>query len=124
MVTVILDAPVLERPVLGTTADLPGNKGDAIALRLRSASSSFSGTMQLLSVQCHKAMRALHAFCREVEDIANGEASRALKHTLLGNWRSEIARLYAGRPQQGSTILWCGICTRMRSTLWKRRCRG
>jgi phytoene/squalene synthetase len=90
MVTVNLDAPVLERPVLGTTADLPGNKGDAIALRLRSASSSFSGTMQLLSVQCRKAMRALHAFCREVEDIANGEASRALKHTL---WAIGAAKL-------------------------------
>src|SRR6267378_1412145 len=38
-------------------------------------------------------------FCREVEDIAASEASRALKYTLLGNWRSEIALLYAGRPQ-------------------------
>jgi presqualene diphosphate synthase len=99
MVTVNLDAPVSERPVLGTTADLPGNKDDAIALRLRSASSSFSGTMQLLSVHRRKAMSALHAFCREVEDIPNSEASRALKYTLLGSWRSEIALLYAGRPQ-------------------------
>jgi hypothetical protein len=38
-------------------------------------------------------------FCHEVEDIANGEGSRALKYALLGNWRSEIALLYAGRPQ-------------------------
>jgi presqualene diphosphate synthase len=98
MTSVNLDAPVSERPFPGSTADLPGNKDDAIALRLRSARSSFSGTTQLLSVPRREAMYALHAFCREVEDIANGEASRALKYTLLGNWRSEIALLYAGRP--------------------------
>jgi len=55
--------------------------------------------MQLLSVPRREAMYALHAFCREVEDIANGEASRSLKCTLLGNWRREIALLYAGCPQ-------------------------
>jgi phytoene synthase len=44
-------------------------------------------------------MYALYAFCREVDDIADGEASRALKLTLLGEWRCEIARLFAGRPQ-------------------------
>jgi presqualene diphosphate synthase len=99
MTTVNLDAPVSERPIPGITADLPGNKDDAIALRLRSARSSFSGTMQLLSAHRREAMYALHAFCREVEDIAASEASRALKYTLLGNWRSEIALLYAGRPQ-------------------------
>jgi phytoene synthase len=99
MVTVNRDAPVSERPVLGTTAGLPGNKEDAIALRLRCAKSSFSGTMQLLSAHRREAMYALYAFCREVEDIAASEASRVLKYTLLGNWRSEIALLYAGRPQ-------------------------
>jgi squalene synthase HpnD len=99
MTTVNLDPPVSERPIPGITADLPGNKDDAIALRLRSARSSFSGTMQLLSAHSREAMYALHAFCREVEDIAASEASRVLKYTLLGNWRSEIALLYAGRPQ-------------------------
>ena len=99
MTTVNLHAPVSERPIPGIIADLPGNKDDAIALRLRSASSSFSGTMQLLSAHRREAMYALYAFCREVEDIAASEASRVLKYTLLGNWRSEIALLYAGRPQ-------------------------
>ena len=99
MTIVNLDAPVSERPIPGITADLPGNKDDAIALRLRSARSSFSGTMQLLSAHRREAMYALHAFCREVEDIAASETSRVLKYTLLGNWRSEIALLYAGRPR-------------------------
>ena len=54
---------------------------------------------QLLPVRRRKAIYALYAFCREVEDIADGEASRSLRQTLLLNWRSEIARLFAGRPQ-------------------------
>jgi presqualene diphosphate synthase len=32
-------------------------------------------------------------------DISDSEASRTLKLTLLGDWRTEIALLYAGRPQ-------------------------
>jgi phytoene/squalene synthetase len=41
-------------------------------------------------------MYALYAFCREVDDIANDEASRSLKQALLLNWRSEIAHHFAG----------------------------
>jgi phytoene synthase len=44
-------------------------------------------------------MYALYAFCRELHDIAGGEASRSLKQTLLLNWRTEIAHLYEGRPR-------------------------
>jgi phytoene synthase len=38
--------------------------------------------MQLLPHQLRKAMYALYAFCREVDDIADGDASRELKLTL------------------------------------------
>ncbi len=48
-------------------------------------------------------MYALYAFCREVDDIADGDASRELKLTLLSNWRSEIALLYTGRPRHAVT---------------------
>jgi phytoene synthase len=48
-------------------------------------------------------MYALYAFCREVDDIADGEASRSSKQTLLLNWRSEIAHLFAGRPRHEVT---------------------
>jgi phytoene synthase len=59
--------------------------------------------MQLLPYQRREAMYALYAFCREVDDIADGDASRSLKQTLLSDWRSEIAQLYAGRPRQPLT---------------------
>jgi phytoene synthase len=48
-------------------------------------------------------MRALCAFYREVNDIADGDASRSLKQILLANWRSEIGLLFAGRPQHDVT---------------------
>jgi phytoene synthase len=48
-------------------------------------------------------MRALYGFYREVNDIADGDASRSLKQILLANWRSEIGLLFAGRPQHDVT---------------------
>jgi hypothetical protein len=55
--------------------------------------------MQLLPARRREAICALCAFCRELDDIADGEASRSLKQTLLLNWRREIAHFYEGRPQ-------------------------
>src|SRR5215831_2700920 len=68
------------------------------------AGSSYSWAIRLLPAQRRRALRALYAFCREVDDIADGEASHALKETLLGNWRGEIAHLYDGRPRNATTL--------------------
>jgi len=76
---------------------------NTIALRLSAAGSSFFWAMQLLPYRRREAMYALYAFRREVDDIANSDASRSLKDVLLSDWRSEIALLYAGRPQQTVT---------------------
>jgi phytoene synthase len=61
--------------------------------------SSFFWAMQLLSYNRREAMYALYAFCREVDDIADGNASRSLKLQLLSDWRAEISLLYAKRPR-------------------------
>jgi len=98
-----LESPISGRPSHSAVTDLPGHKDDAIALRRRAAGSSFFWTMPLLARQRREAMCALYAFCREVDDIADGEASRSLKQTLLSNWRSEIAHLFAGRPRHDVT---------------------
>jgi len=60
-------------------------------------------------------MYALYAFCREVDDIADGDASRSLKQTLLLNWRSEIALLYGGRPRHAVTMAVKTIAAGLRS---------
>ena len=98
-----LDAPILRRSDSGGAVDRTDAKDDAISLRLRAAGSSFFWAMQLLPYRRREAMYALHAFCREVDYIADGDATRALKEVLLSDWRSEIALLYAGRPQHAVT---------------------
>jgi hypothetical protein len=86
------------------TIDAVDYKNNAIALRPAAAGGSFAWAIHILSAQRRQALRALYAFCREVADIADGEASHALKETLLGNWRGEVAHLYGGRPRNAVTL--------------------
>jgi phytoene synthase len=44
-------------------------------------------------------MYAVYDFCRELEDVVDGEASLSIKHALLSDWRSQIASLYSGQPR-------------------------
>ena len=97
-------AATLQRPSPGAFPGVPYDTDDVIALHRRAHGNSFFWAMQLLPVQRREAMYALYAFYREVDDIADGEASRSLKETLLLNWRSEIAHLYAGRPRHAVSI--------------------
>jgi squalene synthase HpnD len=97
-------APITERPSPNAAIDASDHADDAIALHRRAARSSFFWAMQLLPAQRREAIQALHTFCREVDDIADGEASHSLKQTLLSNWRNEIARLYGGRPRNAVTL--------------------
>ncbi len=83
--------------------DSRGEEAQAIARHVHATGSSFFWAMRLLPASRRDAMYALYAFCREVDDIADGEASHALKLTLLSDWRSEIARLFAGRAQHRVT---------------------
>ena len=98
-----LYAPHSKRSIPNAAIDAPTHTESAIALRRRVAGSSFFSAMQLLPVQRRRAMRALYAFYRELDDIADGDASRSLKQILLAKWRSEIALLFAGRPQHDVT---------------------
>jgi squalene synthase HpnD len=83
--------------------DTMGEEARGIARDVRAAGSSYFWAMRLLPAPRRNAMYALHAFCREVDDIADGEASRALKLALLSDWRCEVARLFAGRAQHKVT---------------------
>ncbi len=44
-------------------------------------------------------MRSVYAFCRVVDDIADGPMPAEQKRTMLADWRAEIDRLYDGRPR-------------------------
>lgn len=62
------------------------------------AKSSFSLGMKLLSRPRREAMRAVYAFCRVVDDIADGPLPAETKRRMLADWRAEIARLGRGEP--------------------------
>jgi phytoene synthase len=97
-------APILERASHNAEIAASDEKNNAMALRLGAAGTSFSWAMHLVSVQRRKAVYALYAFCREVDDIADGAASPSLKQILFMNWRTEIAHLYGGRPRHAVAL--------------------
>ena len=99
-----LYAPVSQQPRPNTVIEGEGGEHSAIVMRRGIPDGSFFWAMQLLSRQRREAIFGLYNFCRELEDIADGDASRSLKQTLLSNWRGEIAQLYAGRPRHSVTL--------------------
>jgi phytoene synthase len=72
----------------------------AIRRRVETAGTSFYWAMRLLPQERRNAMYAVYAWCREVDDIADGDSPVALKLAALGAWRDEIEALYAGRPRE------------------------
>jgi phytoene/squalene synthetase len=98
-----LDLPTqARRTVSAATND------DTMRFRLRAAGSSFFWAMQLLPHQRREAMYALYGFCREVDDIADGDAPRSLKHSWLSDWRNATAwrwtrePIFGGPPWRGA----------------------
>src|SRR5512132_105912 len=63
---------------------------------VRESGSSFYWAMRFLPVEKRRAMFAVYAFCRQVDDIADEPGQIAAKQRALGGWRREIERLYAG----------------------------
>jgi presqualene diphosphate synthase len=77
-----LYTPILERARHDAETGASADMNNAIALRSGAPGISFSWAMHLLSVERRKAVYALYAFCRQVEDIADGDASPSLKQIL------------------------------------------
>ncbi len=73
----------------------PGN-GDAriTAAVVRRSSSSFRLGMRSLSQERRRAIHAVYAFCRAVDDIADGIVPASEKIRALRDWRREIDRLH------------------------------
>ena len=61
--------------------------------------SSFYYSFLFLPPERRRAITALYAFCREVDDIVDECADSGVARTKLAWWRQELARLYAGEPQ-------------------------
>ena len=73
---------------------------EAIRRRVEASGTSFYWAMRLLPPERRYGMYAVYAWCREVDDIADGDQPVAVKLAALDAWRDEIAALYAGHPRQ------------------------
>ena len=65
--------------------------------------SSFYYSFLFLPPDRRRAITALYAFCREVDDVVDECNDPQLAHTRLAWWRVEIAGLFAGNPQHPVT---------------------
>ena len=61
--------------------------------------SSFYYSFLFLPRERRRAITALYAFCREVDDAVDETADAQLAATKLAWWRQEVGLLFAGRPQ-------------------------
>ncbi|MFT3804105.1 MAG: presqualene diphosphate synthase HpnD [Burkholderiaceae bacterium] len=60
--------------------------------------SSFYYSFLFLPPERRRAITALYAFCREVDDIVDESSDASLARIRLDWWRGELDALYAGRP--------------------------
>lgn len=84
----------------GAVTERPGDAmlRRTIRHRVEAAGTSFYWAMRLLPQHRRNGMYAVYAFCREVDDIADGESLVEHKVAALAAWRDEIDALYAGHP--------------------------
>ncbi len=67
------------------------------------AGTSFYWAMRMLPVEKRRAIFAVYAFCRSVDDIADSADAASEKIAALAEWRAEIDRLYGDAGDSGET---------------------
>ncbi|HYC47735.1 MAG TPA: presqualene diphosphate synthase HpnD [Burkholderiales bacterium] len=61
--------------------------------------SSFYYSFLFLPEERRRAITALYAFCREVDDVVDETADAGVARAKLAWWRNEVAAIYNGKPQ-------------------------
>src|SRR5512143_2962506 len=67
--------------------------------RAARSGSSFYYSFLFLPPGQRRAITALYAFCREVDDVVDECSDSGVARTTLNWWRNEVAAIYSGRPQ-------------------------
>jgi phytoene synthase len=65
--------------------------------------SSFYYSFLFLPAERRRAITALYAFCREVDDVVDECTEPQVAHAKLGWWRMELAKLFVGEPSHPVT---------------------
>ena len=71
--------------------------------RASRSGSSFYYSFMFLPSDRRRAITALYAFCREVDDVVDEIREASVARAKLAWWREEISRLEAGSPQHPVT---------------------
>ena len=71
--------------------------------KVAGSGSSFYYSFRFLAPQRRRAITALYAFCREVDDVVDECSDVSVASAKLDWWRSEVERLFAGHPQHPTT---------------------
>lgn len=74
--------------------------GDGRPAAARAGGSSFYLAMRILGRDQREAMFEIYSFCREVDDIADGDVPGD-KLAMLAAWRENIEALYSGQTPRG-----------------------
>ncbi|MGH9650832.1 MAG: squalene/phytoene synthase family protein, partial [Terriglobales bacterium] len=75
------------------------NPHDYCQTKAAASGSSFYYSFLFLPPERRRAITALYAFCREVDDVVDECSDAALARTTLEWWRKEVSAAYHGTPQ-------------------------
>lgn len=88
-----------ETGVLDRLTDTEADRA-AITAQVRASGTSFFWAMRFLPRVKREAIFAVYAFCRAVDDVADGDLPPDGKRAELEAWRNEIDQLFEGRPSR------------------------
>ena len=71
--------------------------------KVTQSGSSFAYSFRFLPDARRRAITALYAFCREVDDVVDEAAEPGVARMKLAWWRVEVAAMYGGTPQHPVT---------------------
>lgn len=90
----------------------------AIRARVKKAGTSFYYAMRILPPARRRAIFAVYAFCRVVDDIADGDSVVPDRQAALQDWHARIDRLLDGAEAPGDaldrTLLWASRAFQLR----------
>ena len=88
------------------------NPDDYCQQKAASSGSSFYYSFLFLPIERRRAITALYAFCREVDDVVDECNDPQIAATKLAWWRMEVARLYEGQAGHPVTQALQGVLPR------------
>lgn len=94
---------------MSDTLEKPASAEAAAPAAKRASGSTFYLGMRILPRERREAMYDIYGFCRDVDDIADGDSPRPLRREQLAAWRRDIDALYAGSPPPQLAALAAGV---------------